>query len=334
MQNRALFAGTFIEQPSIWSRLFGEFAEAISEFRENPKIYLTSAFKGDGIGGRRRQRNLLYGLATALMVFSTIFLAMLIAFTITHAKDQEVAEETMYYTPLEAFQDEPQKVDVPKAKQKAGGGGGGGRETPTPPSKGQPPKFSMQEPIIAPRPEPQLTPPAIPIPETIKGPENLNQKRDDLAPTGLKTGVDGAPSPGPGSGGGMGTGKGGGMGSGAGGGLGPGRGGGTGGGDFREGGGDVNTPQSVVDSRPVALNSPRPNYTEAARQNKIQGNIRARVLVGPDGSVRKVSLLSHLPDSLDEEAITAAYKLRFRPAMKNGQGVAFWVTVDIGFTLR
>ena len=336
MQNRDLFADAFISQPSIFMRLAGEFAEAINEFKENPKVYLTSAIKGDGIGGRRRQRNLLYGLATALMVFSTIFLAMLIAFTIAHAKDSQVAEEQETYIPLESVQDfEPQKVDAPKAKQKAGGGGGGGRETPTPPSKGQLPKFDLTPPLIAPRPEPQLHPPAIPIPETVQVDPRLQPKRDDLAPTGLPTGVEGPPSPGPGKGGGIGTGDKGGIGSGSGTGVGPGTGYNTGGGSPGLGGGtNPNEPQSVVDSRPQPLNNPRPNYTEAARQNKIQGNIRAKVLVGPDGGVRKVTLLSHLPDGLDEEAIAAAYKLRFRPAMKNGQGVAFWVTVDIGFTLR
>jgi TonB family protein len=335
MQDRALFADTFISQPSILKRLGEEFSEAIGEFKENPSAYLTSAIRGDGIGGRRRQRNLLYGLAVSLMVFSTIFLAILIAFTVAHAKDNQIAENQEEFIPLTSVQDfEQQKVDAPKAKQKAGGGGGGGRETPTPPSKGQLPKFDLTPPLIAPRPEPQLHPPQIPIPETVQVDPRLQPKRDDLAPTGLPTGVEGPPSPGPGKGGGMGTGDQGGMGSGNGRGVGPGTGYNTGGGPPGLGGGDRNTPQSVVDSKPVALNNPRPNYTEAARQNKIQGNIRAKVLVGPDGDVKKVSILSHLPDGLDEQAIEAAYKLRFRPAMKNGQGVAYWVTVEIGFTLR
>jgi outer membrane biosynthesis protein TonB len=41
-----------------------------------------------------------------------------------------------------------------------------------------------------------------------------------------------------------------------------------------------------------------------------------------------------LPDGLEEEAIRAAYQLRFRPAMKGGQPVAFWTPVDIEFNLR
>jgi hypothetical protein len=37
---------------------------------------------------------------------------------------------------------------------------------------------------------------------------------------------------------------------------------------------------------------------------------------------------------LNEEAISAAYKMRFKPAMKDGQPVAYWVPVEIEFNLR
>lgn len=339
-QNKALFSETFIYQPSIFQRLVREFGEATREFTADPAGYLTSALKGDGIGGKRRQMNLLYGLAVALMVFSTAFIGILAAYTIAHAKDEAKIEEQQEFIPLASLQDfEEQKIDAPKGKDRAGGGGGGGRQSVTPPSKGIPPPFSMKDQIIAPRPEPTLRPPALPVPETLKGPENLNPpKRDDLAPTGLPTGVEGPPSPGPGSGGGIGSGTGGGVGSGQGGGLGPGRGGGTGGGDFREGGGDNdrNPDGSArsVDSKPIPLNSPRPNYTEEARKNKIQGNVIVKVLVGTDGSVKQVRVSRGLPDGLNEEAIRAAYQLRFRPATKNGQPVAYWVNVQIEFNLR
>jgi protein TonB len=89
-----------------------------------------------------------------------------------------------------------------------------------------------------------------------------------------------------------------------------------------------------VDTRPIPLNSPRPSYTEDARKNKVQGVVRVRVLVGADGVVKKVTVLSGLPDGLNEEAIRAAYQIRFRPATKSGQAVAFWQAVDIEFNLR
>ena len=94
------------------------------------------------------------------------------------------------------------------------------------------------------------------------------------------------------------------------------------------------SPGTNVDRRPIPLNAPRPEYTDKARDNKVQGVIRLRVLVGADGMVKDVRLASHLPDGLDEMAMLAARRMRFRPALKSGQPVAFWIAVEIEFNLR
>ena len=91
---------------------------------------------------------------------------------------------------------------------------------------------------------------------------------------------------------------------------------------------------ATVDARPFPLNKPRPNYTEEARAHKVQGVIRARALIGTDGVVKDVRLVTHLPDGLDEEAIVAVKQMRFRPATTNGQPVNFWVTLEVEFSLR
>lgn len=335
-QQNTLFEGAFLVQPSLVKRLFGEVAEASSELRADPQSYIRSAIKGDGVGGKRRKTLLRLGLALAIAVYAGIFLsAVIISFIHRNAKastDDDLAMIHMVNPDDFKPQDMP---DTAKQKQKSGGGGGGGRNTPTPPSKGQLPKFDLHPPLIAPRPEPQLRPPTIAVPETVQVDPRLQAKRDDLLPTGLPNGVPGPPSAGPGNGGGMGSGSGGGMGSGDGTGVGPGHGYNMGGGDPRLGGGTGNPGIATnVDTRPVALNNPRPNYTEDARKNKVQGTVRVRVLVGADGSVKRVTVVSGLPDGLNEEAIRAAYQIRFRPAMKSGQAVAFWQAVDIDFNLR
>lgn len=99
------------------------------------------------------------------------------------------------------------------------------------------------------------------------------------------------------------------------------------------GGGNPNALTTMVDQKPVALNSPSPRYTEAARRNRVEGTVRVRVLISPDGTIKQVRMLRGLPDGLEEEAIRAAYQLRFRPAMKDGKPVAFWQPVDIEFHL-
>jgi len=44
--------------------------------------------------------------------------------------------------------------------------------------------------------------------------------------------------------------------------------------------------------------------------------------------------MSGLPDGLDEEAIRAAYEMRFRAAVSNGRPIEMWVTLEIEFNLR
>ena len=330
-----LFDDAFVDPPSIFRRLFNEFAESSRDFRKNPQAFVLNAVKGDGIGGRRRQERLMLGFAVAILVFATAFSVMLIKFWMDHNRMKQEADKELEVRMINLADLEPQQIDMPKADKKAGGGGGGGRNTPTPPSKGQAPKFSLTPPIIAPRPEPTLRPPALPVMETIQVDPRLEPPRIADMPTGDPKGVPGPPSAGPGSGGGIGTGSGGGIGSGDGTGLGPGHGFNTGGGGPALGGGsNPNAPATNVDQRPIPLNNPQPRYTEEARKNKIQGIVLARVLIGPDGSVKKVTITRGLPDGLDEQAIQAAYQLRFKPAMKGGQPVAFLQTVQIEFNLR
>ena len=327
-----LFEDAFVDPPSILRRLIDAFAEAVRDFRRNPKAYILSAFKGDGIGGHRRKMLLRFGLAIGIVVYACFFGAILILWSI-HAKAKDDAQSELEVHMINPDDFKMQEIEMPKADKKAGGGGGGGRNTPTPASKGQLPKFSLTPPIIAPRPEPTPRPPSLVVPETVMVDPRLEPKRDELAMTGLPNGVPGPPSAGPGSGGGMGTGDGGGMGPGSGRGVGPGSGYNMGGGGPNLGGGS-GAPATSVDQRPILLNNPQPRYTEEARKNKIQGTVMVRVLIGSDGSVKRVTVTRGLPDGLDEQAIQAAYQLRFKPAMKGGQPVSFWQAVTIEFNLR
>jgi TonB family protein len=92
--------------------------------------------------------------------------------------------------------------------------------------------------------------------------------------------------------------------------------------------------KTTVDTRPVLLNRPEPSYTMKARDKAIAGNVRVRVLVGSDGTVKKVRVLIGLPYGLSYQAIDAAYQLRFKPATKDGKPVEHWLPVEIEFRLR
>ena len=76
-------------------------------------------------------------------------------------------------------------------------------------------------------------------------------------------------------------------------------------------------------------------FTEEARRNKIQGVVRMKILIDSTGKVAQAVVTRGLPDGLDTEAIRAAYQMRFRPAMKNGSPVSFWLSnVEVEFNLR
>ncbi len=93
-------------------------------------------------------------------------------------------------------------------------------------------------------------------------------------------------------------------------------------------------PSPGVSARPIPLNKPRPNYTEAARQNKITGVVRMRALIGTDGQVKQVRVISGLPSGLTEQAARAVFQIRFQPAMKDEHPVEFWTPIEIEFNLR
>jgi TonB family protein len=91
---------------------------------------------------------------------------------------------------------------------------------------------------------------------------------------------------------------------------------------------------SRPDTRPVLLNRVRPEYTDHARENKTQGTVRLRMLVDETGKVKQARIISGLPDGLNEKAIEAAYKMRFKPATKDGKDVATWIAIEVTFALR
>ncbi|MFN0107217.1 MAG: TonB family protein [Blastocatellia bacterium] len=219
-----------------------------------------------------------------------------------------------------------------KAQPKpAAGGGGGGRNEPTPPSQGRPPQMALTPQIIMPNPEPpKIKNPTLVVASTIYGDPKVMPPMK--GPIGDPEGIPAPPSSGPGQGAGIGRGAGTGVGRGGGGGLGPGQGGNTGGGDMALGGGRSVEPMSAS-LRPTIIYRERAKYTEEARANKIQGTVTLSVVYTFDGRITDIRVVRGLPDGLSESAIEAAKKIRFQPAVKNGQPVSVRGNIEFGFTL-
>jgi TonB family protein len=77
----------------------------------------------------------------------------------------------------------------------------------------------------------------------------------------------------------------------------------------------------------------RADYTQEARENKVEGNVVLSVVFGTDGKIGAIRVESGLPYGLTEEAIRAARRIRFEPAMKDGKPVSVRGNLEFGFNL-
>jgi TonB family protein len=86
-------------------------------------------------------------------------------------------------------------------------------------------------------------------------------------------------------------------------------------------------------SPPEVLSEPRPQYTQEARQLRIQGEITLQVRFGVDGKVQVLRVVSGLGHGLDQEAALVAGQIRFKPALKDGQPTDHITYIHIIFQL-
>ena len=299
---------------------YQSFIENIRELVNPPKLpplELTSkpvAVKDIWSRDRKKRYSTLYSIGIHIGI---VFLIILVG--TNKAVQQKAKESISIFVPDLA----PYEPPIAKQTKKAGGGGGGGDRSLIEASKGKLPR-------VAPK---QFTPPMAvvnnPDPKLVMEPTLLIQPNTPLpqvnmAVLGNPLGALGLPSNGTGSGGGIGSGRGGGVGSGSGGGFGPGSGGGTGGGVYRIGGGV---------SDPVPIFKPEPEYSEEARKAKFQGAVMLSIIIDENGKTRDIRVIRPLGLGLDEKAIEAVLRWRFKPSLKDGRAVAVSANVEVNFRL-
>lgn len=85
-------------------------------------------------------------------------------------------------------------------------------------------------------------------------------------------------------------------------------------------------------SRPRPRSMPRPTFPDEAREAGIDGRVRVRITVGPDGVVRDAALVEGLGHGLDEAALEAARQATFEPATRCGEAVEATFTLAVRFT--
>lgn len=88
-----------------------------------------------------------------------------------------------------------------------------------------------------------------------------------------------------------------------------------------------------VDQPARITSRPKPNYTEEARKNQVQGVVILRIVLGANGEVTKVTVMRGLPNGLSESAVASARQIKFEPARKDGRAVSQYATVEMNFSL-
>ncbi|MDR0305542.1 MAG: energy transducer TonB [Chitinispirillales bacterium] len=77
----------------------------------------------------------------------------------------------------------------------------------------------------------------------------------------------------------------------------------------------------------------KPQYSKEMLQNRVEGTVKARIMIGADGTVRRVEILSDLGHGSAEIAREFLMGLQFEPAMRGEQAVAVWIPFSIRFEL-
>jgi TonB family protein len=78
---------------------------------------------------------------------------------------------------------------------------------------------------------------------------------------------------------------------------------------------------------------PNPVYTDEARNLKLEGEVLLEVNFTANGQLHVNRVVRGLGHGLDEAAVAAANKMRFKPALRNGQAIDSTAVVHVVFQL-
>jgi len=76
----------------------------------------------------------------------------------------------------------------------------------------------------------------------------------------------------------------------------------------------------------------RPTYPDEAKMARIQGTVRLEAVIGKDGTVQDLNLLSGQP-ALAKAAMKAVSKWRYQPTLLNGARIEVVTEIDVNFAL-
>jgi TonB family protein len=78
-------------------------------------------------------------------------------------------------------------------------------------------------------------------------------------------------------------------------------------------------------------NAPAADYTDEARVAKVRGEVRLRLVLASDGTVKNIFPIKSLPHGLADAAMAAARRIQFERAIRNGKPASQFVTLVYEF---
>ena len=89
------------------------------------------------------------------------------------------------------------------------------------------------------------------------------------------------------------------------------------------------------DDPPTAMSPIRPIYPEIAQEAGIEGVVIVQAFIDEKGRVKETIILKGVPNTgLDEAAMDAIRKTRFRPAKQRERAVGVWISIPVNFRLK
>ena len=79
------------------------------------------------------------------------------------------------------------------------------------------------------------------------------------------------------------------------------------------------------------IDTPAAEYTDEARAAKTRGDVRLRMVLASDGTVKNVFAIKSLPHGLTESAIKTARQIKFEPAIRNAKPASQFITLVYEF---
>ena len=88
---------------------------------------------------------------------------------------------------------------------------------------------------------------------------------------------------------------------------------------------------SEVDRKAKLVDTPVAVYTAEARQAKARDEVRLRLVLAGDGTIRNMFPIKSAGHALTESAVTAAQQIKFKPAVRDGRPVSQFMTLVYEF---